>query len=103
MHGPLTEDFRKPLEVEWDMLNLAMKSWKIVERKPWMDVLPSMSAPICKRCPDGMIRKLKARFGARGDKQFEGDDLFETPPVCNWQTVRIMLIFSLAYDFSALQ
>jgi hypothetical protein len=31
-------------------------------------------------------------------------DLFETfSPVCNWQTVRIMLIISLIYDFATLQ
>jgi hypothetical protein len=26
MHGPLEREFRKALEVEWDMLNLVMKS-----------------------------------------------------------------------------
>jgi hypothetical protein len=47
---------------------------------------------------------LKARFCARGDNQMEGVDFFETfAPVCNWQTVRIMLIISLIYDFATLQ
>jgi hypothetical protein len=47
---------------------------------------------------------LKAIFCARGDKQMEGVDFFETfAPVCNWHTVRIMLIISLIYDFATLQ
>jgi hypothetical protein len=51
-----------------------------------------------------MIRKLKARFCARGDNQTEGVYFFETfAPVCKWQTVRIMLIISLIYDFATLQ
>jgi hypothetical protein len=69
-----------------------------------MNVLPSIWDLICKRFPDGLIRKLKARFCARGDNQMEGIDFFETlSPVCNWQTLRIMLIISLIYDFETLQ
>jgi hypothetical protein len=49
-------------------------------------------------------KEVKARFSARGDKQLEGVDFFETfAPVFNWQTVRLMLIISLIYDFSTLQ
>jgi hypothetical protein len=61
MNGPLADEFRKSMEVEWDMLNVVMKAWEIVERQPWMNVLPSTWALICKRIPDGLIRKLKAR------------------------------------------
>jgi hypothetical protein len=43
-----------------------------------MKVLPCTWDLRCKRFPDGMIRKLKARFCARGDKQMEGVDFFET-------------------------
>ena len=32
----------------------------------------------CKRFPDGLIKKFKARFCARGDMQLEGIDFFET-------------------------
>jgi hypothetical protein len=104
MYGPLAGEFRKALDVEWYMLKIVMKSWEIVERKSWMNVHPSTWALRCKRFPEGMISKLKARFCARGDKQLEGVDLFETfAPVCNWQTFRIMLILSLIYDFATLQ
>jgi hypothetical protein len=51
-----------------------------------------------------MIRKLKARFCARGGKQREGLEFFETfAPVCNWQKNRILLIISLICDFATLQ
>jgi hypothetical protein len=68
MHGPLAGEFRKALEFEWDILNIVMKALEIVERKSWMNVLPSTWDLRCKRFPDGIIRKLKARFCARGDK-----------------------------------
>jgi hypothetical protein len=41
MHGTLAGEFRKALEVEWDMLNIVMKAWDTVESKSWMNVLPS--------------------------------------------------------------
>jgi hypothetical protein len=69
-----------------------------------MNVLPATWALRCKRFPDGLRRKLKAIFCARGDTQIEGIDFFETfAPVCNWQKVRIVLIISLIYDFATLQ
>jgi hypothetical protein len=65
---------------------------------------PCAHARLCMLFLNGMIRKLKARFCARGDNQMEGVDLFETfSPVCNWKTVRIMLLISLIYDFATLQ
>jgi hypothetical protein len=74
-----------------------------VEIKSWINVVPSTRALRCKRFLEGMIRKLKARFCARGDRQLEGVDFFETfSPVCNWQTVKIILILSLIYDFATL-
>jgi Reverse transcriptase (RNA-dependent DNA polymerase) len=73
-----------------------MRSWNVVTQEPWMHVLPSTWAFRCKRYPDGSIRKLKARFCARGDKQIEGVDYFDTfAPVVNWTTVRLMLVLSI--------
>jgi hypothetical protein len=31
MNGPFAQDFRKSMEVEWDMLDTVMKAWEIVE------------------------------------------------------------------------
>jgi Reverse transcriptase (RNA-dependent DNA polymerase) len=69
-----------------------------------MNVLPGTWAYRCKRYPDGSVRKLKARFCARGDMQIEGVDFFETySPVANCQTVRIMLIMSVVFGLATMQ
>ena len=69
-----------------------------------MKVLPSTWAFRCKRYPDGSVRKLKARFCARGDKQIEGVDCFDTfAPVVNWTTVRLMLILTLILNLATCQ
>jgi hypothetical protein len=61
-----------------------------------MNILPSTWAFKCRRYSDGDVRKLKARFCARGDCQIEGVNFFETyAPVVNWQTVQIILVISL--------
>ena len=58
----------------------------------------------CKRYPSGEVRKLKARFRARGDRQIEGVDYFDTfAPVVNWTTVQIMLIVSVILDLATKQ
>jgi hypothetical protein len=41
INGPFAQDFRKSMEVEWDMLDTVMKAWEIVERQSWTNVLPS--------------------------------------------------------------
>ena len=46
-----------------------------------MNILPSTWAFRCKWYPDGSVRKLKARFCARGDKQGEGIDNFILSPL----------------------
>ena len=61
-----------------------------------MNVIDSISAFKLKRFPDGLIKKFKARFCARGDQQLEGIDFFETyTPVVQWTTVRMMLILEI--------
>ena len=60
-----------------------------------MNVLPSTWAFRVKRFPSGVIKKLKARFCARGDRQIANVDFFETfAPVVNWNTVRLLLILT---------
>jgi hypothetical protein len=95
MGGPDAEGYWQAAKLEYETLT-KMGLWDIVERKDWMNILPSTWAFKCKRYPDGDVRKLKARFCARFDCQIEGVDFFETyAPVVNWQTVRIMLVMSL--------
>ena len=81
-----------------------MNTWDVVERTEEMNVLPSTWAFKCKRFPDGLIKKFKARFCARGDKQIEGVDYFETyAPVVQWTTIRLMLILEVLLDLKSKQ
>ena len=48
-----------------------MDAWTVVEIKDDMNVLPSTWAFKCKHFPDGIIKKFKAIFCARGDKHIE--------------------------------
>jgi len=72
MNGPDRDGYWKACQKEVDTLQLDKDAWDVVKREPWMNVLPSTWAFKCKRYPDGAIRKLKARFCCRGDKQIEG-------------------------------
>jgi hypothetical protein len=79
-------------------------AWDVVDRQDWMKVLPTTWAFRCKRYPDGRIRKFKARFCARGDRQIEGVDFFDTfAPVINWTSVRLLLILSAILGLSTKQ
>ena len=70
-----------------------MRAWDVVERDGSMNILPGTWAFKCKQFPDGLVKKFKARFCARGDRQKEGIDFDETyAPVAQWSTVHIMLI-----------
>ena len=69
-----------------------------------MNVIQSTWAFKCKRFPDGLIKKFKARFCARGDQQIEGVDFFETyAPVVQWTTIRLMLILEVLLGLKSKQ
>jgi hypothetical protein len=103
MNGENSEGYWQACIKEHETL-IKKEVWEEVEREAWMNVIPSTWAFKCKRFPDGLVRKLKSRFCARGDKQIEGVDFFETyAPVVNWQTVRLMLVMSLLLGLSTRQ
>jgi hypothetical protein len=52
MNCPFAEEFKKAMGIEWDMLDVVMKAWELVDRQPWMKVMPSTWALRCKRFPD---------------------------------------------------
>ena len=57
-----------------------------------------------KRYPDGLIKKFKAQFCARGDQQLEGIDFFETyAPVVQWTTIRLMFILEILLGLKSKQ
>jgi hypothetical protein len=104
MNGPNCEGYWEAMATELETLAIKKQAWEVVERESWMNVLPSTWAFKCKRYPDGLVKKLKARFCVRGDRQREGVDFFETfAPVVSWTTVRLMLILSLVLDLATRQ
>ena len=63
-------------------------TWNIMERNSLpevSDILPSTWDFKIKRYPDGRLRKFKAQFCARGDRQVEGIYYVEKyAPVVSW-------------------
>ena len=100
MNGPNADGFREACQKEYDTLT-RMKVWDIVKRRTWMNIIPGTWAFKVKRFPDNLIRKLKARFCARGDKQIAQVDFFDTyAPVVCWTTVRLMLVLAIQLDLA---
>ena len=72
-----------------------LNTWTVVQKSSLpkgANLLPSTWAFKLKRYPDGRMRKHKAQFCVRGDKQIEGVDYFESyAPVVAWSTVRMVV------------
>ena len=79
-------------------------AWKVVDWEDDMNVISSTWAFKCKRYPDGLIKKFKAKFGARRDQQLEGIDFFETyASVVQWTTIRLMFILEILLGLKSMQ
>ena len=103
MNGPNTEDFWDASVKEISTLQ-KLSSWTQVKRQQGMKVIQSTWAYKIKRFPDGLVRKLKARFCVRGDMQIEGVDFFNTfAPVVQWATVRLLLNLSITLNLETIQ
>ena len=95
MQGDFATEFWKVCETELDTLENGVKAWKYVKQTPDMKVLPSTWAFKIKRYPDGLIKKFKARFCVRGDRQEHGVNYWETwLPVVQWSTIRTVMIIA---------
>jgi hypothetical protein len=71
----------------------SIKAWQVVNWEDEINVISSTWAFKCKRYPDGLIKKFKARFCAQGDQQLEGFDFFKTyAPVVQWKTICLMFM-----------
>ena len=103
MNGPFRDKWWEACKKEISTLE-RMEVWDVVPREDWMNVIPSTFAFLIKRNPDLVIKKFKARFCARGDKQVEGVDFFETfAPVVNWHTIRMLLVLSIIMPLISVQ
>ena len=84
VNGPDADGYLEAMDLEYNTLHDKMNAWSIIPRTKDMHVLASTWAFKCKRFPNGLVRKLKARFCVRGDLQIEGVDFFDTyAPVIN--------------------
>jgi hypothetical protein len=71
---------------------------------PGKNVLPSTWAFKIKHYQDGRVKKFKARFCARVDRQTEGVDCFETwAPVVMWSMVCIVMVLAATLDLISVQ
>ena len=77
MNGPFADQFHEATELEIQTLE-KLGAWIKVKRTSTMNVIKSTWAFKIKRYPNGILRKLKARFCVRGDMQIEGVDCFDT-------------------------
>ena len=103
MNGPFRKEYWDAACKEIETLE-EMEAWEVVDKTPDMNVIQSIWAFRLKRFPDGMVKKFKARFCARGDQQLEGVDFFETyAPVVQWTTVRLMLILEILLKLKSKQ
>ena len=103
MNGPLADGYWEAARKEIDTL-IAMGVWEVVERKPWMNVLPAVWAFRKKVYPSGLVRKLKARLCVGGHRQKEGKDYWSTfAPTVSWTTVRLLLILSVQMQLATRQ
>jgi hypothetical protein len=77
--GKFADEYWKAMELEVATLE-ALGAWEVLEYD--LETMPNVIqltwAFKCKCYVDGLIKKFKARFCARGDMQLEGIDLFET-------------------------
>ncbi len=98
----------------WEAMKLEIATLENIDAWPVVDcydsngalhhVIPSTWAFKCKHYPVGHIKKFKARFCERGDKQLEGIDFFETyAPVVQWTTIRLMFILEILLGLKSKQ
>ncbi len=101
MRGPFAEEFWKAAVVDLETLE-GMGAWDVVDQTDEMNVIDLTWAFKLKRYPDGLIKKFKARFCARGNQQIEGVDFFETyAPVVQWTTVRLMIKLEILLELKS--
>ena len=81
-----------------------MDDWDIVDLYAYMNNIDLTWDFKSKRYHDGLIKKIKPRFYARGNQQSEGINFFETyVPVVQCTTVWLMLIIEVTLGLNSKQ
>jgi hypothetical protein len=79
--GKFADEYWETMKLEIATLE-NIDAWSVADRYgsngTLHHVIPSTWVFKCKRYPDGRIKKFRAYFCARGDKQLKGIDFFET-------------------------
>ena len=98
MRAPDREEFIKAMHKELND-HIERKHWKIVPSKTiphHKRAIPMVWSMRRKRDPVGHIIKWKARLCAGGHRSIENVDYWSTySPVASWNTVRLMIVFTL--------
>ena len=69
-----------------------MNAWEVVDRTPDVNVLAVIWDFKINRLPDGLIKKFKACFCARGDDSWKALVSLEFDPMVQWTNVHLLLI-----------
>jgi len=106
MSGEHREEFLIAMSKEIEELE-SHGTWTVIKKSSLprgANLLPSTWAFKIKRYPDGRMRKHKARFCCRGDKQIAGVDFFESyASVVAWSTVRMVMNIAIQQGWSTRQ
>ena len=102
--GKFADEYWKAMKLEIATLE-NIDAWSVIDRtSEHENVISSTWAFKVKQYPDGLIKKFKARFCARGDQQLAGIDFFETyAPVVQWTTIRLMFILEILLGLKSKQ
>ena len=78
MNSPDYDSYSDVMDVKINILKDKINAWDVVIRTNDIHILPSTWGFRRNLYPDGLIRKIKARFCVRGERQIEGIDYFDT-------------------------
>ena len=74
-----------------------MITWVVVDSMEDINIFQLTWALKLKHFPDGLIKKFKAQFCARGGQQIQGIAFFKTyASVVQWTTIHLMLVIEVS-------
>jgi hypothetical protein len=82
MASPFAKEWAEATVEEWLSL-VGNNTWTLVEKKPFMKVIPCKWVYTVKTDGNGKLDRFKARLVAGGHRQIEGVDYNETYAPCN--------------------
>ena len=97
LSGPYREDFLEAMKNEITELE-NHGTWEIIPKSevpPDAQILAGTWVYKIKRFPSGLMKKIKARFCARGDLQTDVDVHDTYAPVASWSSIRMLMITAL--------